>query len=324
MQAGNWSVADEENSCKVLAMRTRPPPLNALRTFDAAARTGSFRGAAEALHVTQSAVSHQIKFLEESLGVHLFTRTARGIELSQAGQLLHRHVQAAFAEIEHGMRALHRLTRPDELTIQTYSTVAVRWLMPRIESFQKRYPKLVIRLTTAQDDPDLGDDTCDVALLIGKPAAHKFHSTYLFTPRLYPVCTPRIAETLRKPGDLAGQPILQVYPSRADWQVWLDAHGLDNVDPDQGLRFDSYDHALRMAARSHGVALTMEPYAAEELAAGVLVRPFPDRDVKPDFHWYIASPETRAQAPHVRAFRKWVIEQVEADPELAALRAPEA
>lgn len=276
------------------------------------------------LNVTQSAVSHQIKFLEESLGVHLFTRTARGIELSQAGRLLHRHVQAAFAEIEHGMRALHRLTRPDELTIQTYSTVAVRWLMPRIESFQKRYPKLVIRLTTAQDDPDLGEDTCDVALLIGKPAAHRIHTTYLFTPRLYPVCTPRIAETLRKPGDLVGQAILQVYPSRADWLVWLDAHGLDKVDPDEGLRFDSYDHALRMAARGHGVALTMEPYAAEELAAGVLVRPFPACDVKPDFHWYIASPETRAQAPHVRAFRKWVIEQVEADPELAALRAPEA
>ncbi len=303
-------------------MHTRLPPLNALRTFDAAARAGSFRGAAEALHVTQSAVSHQIKFLEDSLGVHLFTRTARGIELSQAGEAFHRHVRTAFDAIDQGMRALNRLTRPDELTIQTYSTVAVRWLMPRIASFQKRCPGVVIRLTTAQDDPDLTDDTCDVALLIGKPPAVRVRTTYLFTPRLYPVCTPRLAETLRVPADLAGQAILQVHPSRGDWQVWLGAVGLTAIDPDAGLRFDSYDHALRMAARGHGVALGMEPYAAEEFAAGVLVRPFPEHDVKPDFHWYIASPETRAEAPHVRAFHAWMREQVENDQALAGLREP--
>lgn len=301
-------------------MGQKLPPLNALRTFDAAAQTGSFKGAAELLNVTQSAVSHQIKYLEDYLGVLLFSRNARGIELSRAGRAFHRHVHAAFLEIEHGMHDLQRQTRPGELTIQTYSTIAVRWLMPRIQEFQKLYPKLVIRLVTAQSDPDFSDETSDVALLIGKPSAARVRADYLFTPRLFPVCTQQIADRLHVPGDLADQTILQVYPSKDDWRIWLGAQGLDQIDPDSGLRFDSYDHALRMAARGHGVALAMQPYAMEDFAAGVLVQPFADLEVKPHFSWYVASPEIRAENPHVRAFRKWVIEQVENDPALAPLR----
>lgn len=301
-------------------MKIKPPPLNALRTFNAAALSGSFKGAAEMLDVTQSAVSHQIKFLEECLGTSLFVRNARGIELSQAGHVFHRHVHAAFAEIDHGMRALHRITRPSELTIQTYSTIAVRWLMPRIHDFQKLYPKLVIRLVSAQTDPDFADETCDVAIIIGKPPAGRVHAAYLFTPRLYPVCTPQIARALAVPADLAGQTILQVYPARSDWPIWFHSFGLAARDPDQGLQFDSYDHALRMAARGHGVALAMPPFANEDLASGVLVRPFPDHEITPDAEWYVVSPETRADNRHVRAFRRWVIEQVQTDPSLAPLR----
>jgi DNA-binding transcriptional LysR family regulator len=303
-------------------MKLKSPPLNALRMFDAAATKGSFKGAAKQLNVTQSAVSHQIKFLEEFLGVFLFVRNSRGIELSQAGRAFYHHVHAAFAEIDDGMRTLHRMTRPGELTIQTYSTIAVRWLMPRIQEFQKLYPQLVIRLVTSQNDPDFNDESSDVALMIGKPSAGRMQSSYLFTPRLYPVCTPQVAKTLNSLEDLAKQTILQVYPSNGDWSIWLAGCGLDVIDPDNGLRFDSYDHALRMAARGHGVALAMQPYSSEDFAAGVLVAPFPGHDVKPDFFWYIVSPETRALDPHVRAFRNWVVEQVESDPSLAALRDP--
>jgi len=303
-------------------MKTKVPPLNALRTFDAAAQTGSFKAASEMLNVTQSAVSHQIKFLEDYLGIGLFVRNARGIELSQAGRDFHVHVHAAFLEIEHGMRVLHRQTRPDELTIQTYSTIAVRWLMPRIQDFQRLYPRLIIRLVTSQNDADFSDDSCDVALLIGRPNSTRVKTDYLFTPRLYPVCTPQIASGLASPADLRKHTILQVYPSQNDWQVWFSAHGLADVDPDSGLRFDSYDHALRMAARGHGVALAMQPYSTDDFAAGVLVRPFPECDVKPDFYWYIASHASRSQSAYVRAFRHWVIQQVETDPVLASLREP--
>jgi len=301
-------------------MRSTIPPLNALRTFDAAGQTGSFKQAAAMLNVTPSAVSHQIKFLEDHLGVLLFARSARGNELSLAGKAFHAHVRAAFREIEQGLDTLKRQTRPDELTIQTYSTIAVRWLMPRIAAFQKLYPQLVIRLVTAQHDVDFTDDACDVALVIGKPAGARLDAAYLFTPRLYPVCTPQLAATLGSLDDLARQTILQVYPSKHDWWIWLNRHGVTTVNPDAGLRFDSYDHALRMAARGHGVALAMQPYTSEDFAAGVLVRPFPDHDVRPDFGWFVVSPQTRADHPQVRAFRKWVISQVEDDPKLAPLR----
>ena len=301
-------------------MRSTIPPLTALRTFDAAGQTGSFKLAAEMLNVTPSAVSHQVKFLEDYLGVFLFMRSARGNELSQAGKAFHRHVHAAFLEIEEGMSALKRQTRPDELTIQTYSTIAVRWLMPRIQEFQKLYPQLVIRLVTSQHDADFTDDACDVALLIGKPVGARLHVSYLFTPRIYPVCTPQIASELALIDDLARHTILQVYSSKDDWRIWLESHGATKVNPDDGLRFDSYDHALRMAARGHGVALAMQPYSTEDFAAGVLVRPFPEHDVRPGFSWFIVSPETRADNPHVRAFRNWVINQVEDDPSLASLR----
>ncbi len=301
-------------------MRTRIPPLNALRTFDAAGQAGSFKRAAEMLNVTQSAVSHQIKFLEGYLGVFLFVRSARGIELSPAGKAFHRHIHAAFLEIEQGVGALNRQMHPDALTIQTYSTIAVRWLMPRIQVFQKLHPQLVIRLVTSQHDADFADDACDVALLIGTPGGARLQTTYLFTPQIYPVCTPQIAAGLTRIDDLARHTILQVYPSKDDWRIWLDHHGATLIDPDDGLRFDSYDHALRMAARGHGVALAMQPYTTEDFAAGVLVCPFPGLEVRPGYCWYIASPETRADNPHVRAFRNWVVEQVELDPSLASLR----
>ena len=301
-------------------MRSKLPPLNALRTFDAAGQTGSFKRAAEMLGVTQSAVSHQIKFLEGYLGLFLFQRSARGIELSPAGKEFHRHVHAGFLEIEHGVGALQRQMHPDALTIQTYSTIAVRWLMPRIQAFQRLYPQLVIRLITSQHDADFTDDACDIALQIGNPVGTRRQITYLFTPRLYPVCTPQLAAELTSIGDLARHTILQVYPSKQDWRIWLDHHGLTTIDPDAGLRFDSYDHALRMAARGHGVALAMQPYATEDFAAGVLVCPFPGHEVRPGFSWFVVSPETRADNPHVRAFRQWVVKQVENDPSIAALR----
>ena len=301
-------------------MRSPIPPLNALRTFDAAGQTGSFKHAARLLNVTPSAVSHQIKFLEDYLGVFLFVRSARGNALSPAGKAFHRHIHAAFREIEQGLGTLQRQSRPDDLTIQTYSTIAVRWLMPRIQDFQKRHPRLVIRLVTSQQDADFADDACDVALVIGRPAGARLRSSYVFTPRIFPVCTPQIAASLRSIDDLAHQTILQVYPSKDDWRAWLNHHGVSGVNPDDGLRFDSYDHALRMAARGHGVALAMQPYTDEDFAAGVLVRPFPDHDVRHGLGWHVVSAETRADTPHVRAFCKWVIGQVEADPALAPLR----
>ncbi|MBS0254387.1 MAG: LysR family transcriptional regulator [Proteobacteria bacterium] len=303
-----------------VATMQRLPPLNALRAFDAVASTGSFKAAAEALGVTQSAISHQIKGLEAHLGTFLFHRQPRGIELTGAGSQFHAHVRAGFAEIERGVRRVGQDHRGESLTIQTYSTIAVRWLVPRLQGFQARHPRLVIRLVTAQNDPTFADEAVDLGLVIGRPGGARLTSTYLFSPMLFPVCAPALAARLARPADLAGVPLLQVYPSGGDWPCWLAAQGVEGIDPDRGMRFDSYDHALRMAARGHGVALAMQPYVAEELAAGTLVRAFPGCDVPAPTAWQLVCPEARSDHRHIRAFRQWALDEVLADPELAGLR----
>lgn len=296
------------------------PPMTALRAFEAAVRAGSFKAAADELNVSQSAVSHQIKHLEDYFGILLFYRRARSVELTPAGRAFYPHLQTAFDHIEEGARRLRIKRKTDELSIQTYSTIAVRWLMPRIQSFQRKYPKLVIRLVTAQTDPDFADEAIDLALLIGRPESNRLTYTYLFTPTMFPVCSKHLAPKLTSLQDLAQLPILQVYPSKDDWPHWLSAHGIEDVDPDSGLRFDSYDHALRMAGRGHGVALGMQPYVDDDLATGVLRHAFPGLETEAQSSWFLAWPASRAESRYVRAFARWLIHEVESDPSLAPRR----
>jgi DNA-binding transcriptional LysR family regulator len=294
--------------------------MTALRAFESAARAGSFKIAADELNVSPSAVSHQIKHLEEYLGVLLFYRRARSIELTPAGRVFYPYLQTAFEHIEEGTRHLRDKRKTDELTIQTYSTIAVRWLMPRIQSFQSKHPKLVIRLITAQTDPDFADEAIDLAVVIATPESKRLTYTYLFTPTMFPVCSPQLISKFTCPADLARAAILQVYPSRGDWPQWLAAHNIEGVDPDSGLRFDSYDHALRMAARGHGVALAMQPYVDDDLATGVLQQMFPGMEVEAKSSWYLAWPASRSESRYVRAFARWLIHEVEHDPTLMARR----
>ena len=305
-------------------MSRKLPPITALRAFEAAARTGSFKAAADELNVSQSAVSHQMKHLEDHFGVLLFHRRARSVELTAAGQVFYPHLQTAFESIEEGARRLRHNARTDELTIQTYSTIAVRWLMPRIHSFQSKYPKLVLRLVTAQTDPDFSDEAIDLALVIGQPISTRLMYTYLFTPTMFPVYSTQLVQKPANPADLARSTILQVYPSQGDWTHWLTAHDIDDVDPDSGLRFDSYDHALRMAARGHGVALAMQPYVDDDLATGVLKPAFPGMEVEAHGSWYLACLAGHSDSRYVRAFTRWLIEEVENDRSLAPRRRVQA
>lgn len=258
------------------------PPLNALRAFEAAARTGSFKGAAAELHVSQSAISHQIKNLEEILAVKLFERTARAVELTEVGRTYLPFLQQAFDFISDGTQLLTRVSREDVLTVRMYSTFAVRWLISRLHRFQERHSDLQVRLITSQLDPVFPDRDIDLAVVIGQAVEGRVHYEYLFSPTMFPVCSPRLLaarKRLKQPKDLSGFTILQVYPSAGDWAAWLAASGASNVDPDSGIRFDSYDHALRMAARGMGVALAMQPYVSEDLVAGLLVAPLPRHTV---------------------------------------------
>jgi LysR family glycine cleavage system transcriptional activator len=294
-----------------------------LRAFEAAARTGSFKEAALELHVSQSAVSHQIKHLEKVLGLRLFDRGTRAVVLTEAGRTYLPFLQQAFDSISDGTRLLTRVTREDILTVQMYSTFAVRWLISRLHRFQDRHPDLQVRVMTSQLDPVLPDQDIDLAVVIGRPLAGRVHYEYLFSPTMFPVCSPKLVagrNRINRPSDLSGFTILQVYPSARDWAAWLEATGAKEVDPDGGLRFDSYDHALRMAARGMGVALAMQPYVSEDLAAGLLIAPLPRHTVAAPGDWHLVYVADHRRLRKIKAFQTWLLEEIEADEGLAALR----
>lgn len=304
-------------------MARRLPPLNALRAFEAAARTGSFKQAAAELHVSASAISHQVALLESVLSARLFSRAPHSIELTASGRDLYPYLQRAFDLLHEGASAFLRPTGDNTLTIRVYSTFAVRWLIPRLHDFQSRFPHFGTRVTTAQTDPtfDASEDI-DVAIVIGRPAKGAMHYDYLFSPTLFPVCSPRLLRErpITCPADLRNHTLLQVYPSASDWSAWLRATGTKKIDPDAGLSFDSYDHALRMAARGVGIALAMQPYVGEDLAAGHLVMPLPKHVVSAAESWHLAYREEDAAHGKVEAFRTWLLEAIQADPELKTLR----
>ncbi|WP_373003932.1 transcriptional regulator GcvA [Hyphomonas sp.] len=307
-------------------MKRKLPPLTALRAFEAAARLGSFREAADELSVSQSAISHQVKHLEEQLGIALFVRTPRAVELSDAGAAYFPVVRRAFDRIAEGTKQLLSPQEENILTVQMYSTFAVRWFMPRLHAFQKMHSDIKVRVNSSQTDADFSEHGIDLALMIGQRRRDEIHYEYLFSPTMLAVCSPRYKGTaqsdgrpLEMPADLAGHPILQVYPSDNDWPVWLEANKVHDVDPDAGLRFDSYDHALKMAARGMGVALAMQPYVDEDIEAGHLVDIFPERRVRTIGHWFLTYPKERMNVRKVRLFQEWLKGQISEDPTLLPL-----
>lgn len=317
-------------------MKRRLPPLTALRAFEAAARLGSFREAAEELSVSQSAISHQVKHLQEQLGIELFVRTPRAVELSTAGAAYFPVIREAFDRIADGTKQLLSPQEENILTVQMYSTFAVRWLMPRLHGFQQAHPDIQVRVNTSQVDADFSERGIDLALMIGQRRRDEIHYEYLFSPTMLAVCSPRYRDSaksdgqaLESPADLCGHPILQVYPSANDWLVWLEANRVGNVDPDAGLRFDSYDHALKMAARGMGIALGMQPYVAEDIEAGYLIDIFPERRVRTIGHWFLTYPKERSNVLKIRLFQDWLKGQISEDGTLeplieAAMAAPAA
>lgn len=305
--------------------RGRLPPLNALRAFEAAARHLSFKMAAEELSVSQSAISHQIKGLEEYLGFRLFTRGTRSVELTRRGKLYYPVLRNAFDAIAEGTALVLEKNLTHVLTLQVYSTFTIRWLLPRLASFQAQSPDIQVRLTTAQSDVDFEHDDVDAAIMIGQPDNPSLNYTYLFDAELFPVCSPLYFKKLNPSGGpdsapgpqaLEPQQILQVYPSPDDWREWLDAQGMASLSTNEGLQLESYDVALKSAAQGMGIALGQQPYVADDLAQGLLLEVFPGLRVKNPHSWFFACRQEKSDQPRLRAFRGWLLKQIAADTEL--------
>jgi LysR family transcriptional regulator, glycine cleavage system transcriptional activator len=301
------------------ASRPRLPPLNALRAFEAAARHGSFKEAALELHVSQSAISHQVKGLEEALGVELFVRKTRAVELTPNGRIYYPVLREAFNRIADGAELIRTPAAAGVVTLQAYSTFTMRWLIPRLPGFQRAHPDIHLRLHTSQQDVDFDRSDVDACIMIGRPTHPELHYAHLFACELFPVCSPALLAGSRAPGspkDLGTQVLLQVYPSAGDWRVWLDAHGVRNANPDAGLSFDSYDLALFAALQGMGVALGQQPYVSRELRSGLLVELFPGRRVANPNEWYFVCRKERKDYAKIDAVRSWLLAEVANDNDL--------
>lgn len=299
------------------------PSLNALRAFEAAARLGSFKAAAEELSVSQSAISHQVKALETALGVRLFVRKVRHVELTSNGATYFPVLRDAFSRIADATRVIADLHTEAILTVQVYSTFTIRWLIPRIPSFEKANPQLQLRLNTAQSDVDFRSSDVDACVMIGNPDRQELHFDHLFACELFPLCSPGFLQAngpFDSPNDLGGATLLQVYPSASDWPVWLHENKVGGVDLQDGPQFDSYDLALSGAVQGLGVALGQQPYVDRDLDSGMLVEMFPGTRVRNPGDWYLVCRKESADQSKIRRFRNWIQSEIAADESLAHLR----
>lgn len=293
------------------------PPLSALRAFEAAARHLSFRMAAEELGLTQSAISHQVAALERHFGTSLFDRSGRRIALTPAGRLLFPRVRDGFDRFARGAELLRRSRMSDDLRVQVYVTVAVRWLIPRLHRFQAANPNIVVRVNTSVLDWDFDSEIADLGLVCTlEPERPGLDYDLLFEALLFPVCTPALAQAglgLRQPVELVNHALLQVYTTALDWQLWLDAAGVPNLKGRAAPQFDSYLLAIEAALDGQGVALAPHFMVAEDLRSGRLVRPFPI-EVRQPARWYLACQSDRAGERAIEAFRSWLKAEITADP----------
>ena len=303
-------------------MHYAPPPLNALRAFEAAARHLSLTKAAVELSVTPAALSHQIRGLEDHLGVKLFDRGVRSIALTAAGKALHPGLQAGFLHIRDALASLSRLGDLRVLVISTSPGFTSKWLAPRLWRFSIAHPEIDVRVSSSLNNANFITDGVDAAvrnLAVDAAQDETLEVEKLVDLRLAPVCSPAFAKKhgpFRSPGMLKGLPLIhdESLLARAavpSWADWLAAAGVRDADVSRGLRFNSADHALEAAAEGAGVLLTFDALAHDDLRAGRLVMPF-DLALPSGRCYAFVCPKNRRDSANVQALRAWLREEAAA------------
>ncbi|HMR29561.1 MAG TPA: transcriptional regulator GcvA [Geminicoccaceae bacterium] len=289
----------------------RLPSLGGLRAFEAAGRHLSFTRAADELHVTQAAISHQIRELEEELGLKLFVRLNQALRLSEAGELLLPHVRDGFGQLRRGVDRLREIGNAGVLKLTAPPSFAGAWLVPRLHRFQARHPEIEVHLLAGIRMLDYAREGVDVGIRYGRGNWPGLHVERLLSDDLFPVCSPALAAGLKSPGDLAGLQLLHIENFPDDWRRWLQAAGAGDVDPERGSWFDSVRNAYDAAASGMGVALGRPTLMGDLLATGRLVRPF-DVELPAEVGYYLVSHPHGLRLPKVEAFGRWLRDEVEA------------
>jgi LysR family glycine cleavage system transcriptional activator len=289
-------------------MTRRLPPLAALRAFEAAARHLSFTRAAGELHVTQTAISHQIRALEDLLGTKLFRRLPRGLVLTEEAQRYLPAVRDAFDRIDAATAELMAGRAGGPLTASVLPSVAAKWLVPRLGRFRTVHPEIDLRSSTSLHLTDFAREDVDVAIRMGRGHYPGLRVDRLFGEALTPVCAPALLEgnpPLRRPEDLRHHVLLHD-DDHTGWRLWLELAGVEGVDAGRGPIFTDSAMVVQAAAEGQGVALGRAALAAWDIAAGRLVRPF-DVSMPHDLAYYLVCPAPSAERPRIAAVRAWLL-----------------
>jgi LysR family glycine cleavage system transcriptional activator len=306
----------------------RLPPLNALRVFEAAARHLSFKEAAAELSITQAAVSHQVKSLEDYLGVELFRRAGRGVQLTEAARACLPRLRDGFDALAAAVETIRERAEEGELVITAPPVFTARWLMPRLAGFAKAEPKVEVHVVGSSkmvdagslDSPalmsnlDLREASSGVEIHLGMGDYPGYRVDRLFGATMALVAAPEIATTLKKPGDLANHLLLHddamdLVAGGDAWRKWLEAAGAEGrVDAGHGPRFSTNALSLEAASQKLGVALALRPLVDADIRSGRLIAPF-QVELKPVGAYFLICPEVIADRPAVAAFRKWLLKE---------------
>jgi len=286
-------------------------PISAIRAFEAAARTGSFRDAANELHLTPSAVSHAIRKLESTMSTTLFERSARSVRLTPAGENLMRHAGAAFDNLRRGMEEVAG-RGPQLLRVHCAPSFAAQWLAPRLAQFLAAQPKLEVRLAASTEYARFSNDDFDVDVVYGQPRGEGIEIIPLGEETVTPLCTLDVAKRIRKPKDLFGQVLIRSEVKQVQWHQWFTANGLESPAI-HGMRFDRSFLAIAMASSGLGVTLESTRLAEREIATGKLVAPLEGRSVDVCYvGHYLVFPRASRQRRAVRAFAEWITSELSA------------
>ncbi|MEM6382463.1 MAG: transcriptional regulator GcvA [Pseudomonadota bacterium] len=295
----------------------RLPTLNGLQAFEAVARSMSFSQAAEELNLTPSAVSYQVRNLEDQLGVVLFERLNRAIALTEAGKRFHPDVREAFARLRLGVDRLSAQTPDNVLVVSTGPSFAAKWLSPRLFSFMDQHPDIEVRISASLKLVDFAQDGVDVGVRFGGGTYPGLESIHLLGDELTVLSAPSFLtdHPLETPADIAKLPLIidesmAQFEGAPSWVNWFSNAGVTYDREPRGLRFNHADHAIDAAIRGSGFALARTSLAQNDVDTGLLAEPFPNLRLRTPLAFYLVMPPTARLKPKVAAFTSWILREM--------------
>jgi len=298
-------------------LRSKLPPANSLVVFEAAVRHLNFTRAAAELNVTQAAVSRQIQALEDHLGVPLFRRMHRALQLTRDGQRLYQAVAMGLEHIANTAADIRRLRHESELTVSSSVTFASYWLMSRVAKFRAAHPDIELRLVASAPVRDLAVAGIDLAIRYGSGNWPGVDAIHLMDNEIFPVCSPTYLKTrprLREPADLLNETLLHLVRfdrNWVTWEAWLREFGVDEPPSGRGLEFDNYLILVQAALDGQGIALGGGRLAEDSVARGALVRSI-GASLRSERAFHLVTPRDVPLGEPAKMFRDWILDEAKA------------